>query len=192
MRLFIAINLPDETRQALSEAVAPLRAEGYPLRWVDPANYHLTLKFLGAVRDEQVPTVEEVTERVASQTPEFSLDIQGLGAFPTLRRPRVLWAGVVPTPALRCFKQDLEWALAEHGFERETRAFHPHITLGRAKDKEGAGAFRGLDESAGRIDVGHSVPVETVEVMRSRRAQDGSLYSVVRRSGLQVEAPRAS
>lgn len=192
MRLFVAINLPEDVREALHEEVAPLREEGYPVRWLPSENYHLTLKFLGPVRDERVGTVEQATERVAAQTPPFSLEIQGVGAFPSLRRPRVLWVGVAPTPALRCFKQDLEWALAEHDFERETRAFHPHVTVGRVKSDEGAGAFRGLDRRAGELAVRHTVPVQTVEVMRSRRSREGSRYTVVRSSPLRVEAPRAS
>lgn len=192
MRLFVAINLPEDAKEALREATAPLQDQGYPVRWVDPSHFHLTLKFLGPVREDRVPTVEQVTERVAGQTPAFSLDLEGVGAFPTLRRPRVLWVGVVPTPALRCFKQDLEWALAEHDFERETRAFHPHITMGRAKSDEGAGAFRGLDERARQLDVRCTVPVDTVEVMRSRRSREGARYTVVRSSPLAVGAPGAS
>lgn len=192
MRLFIAINLPEDVRNTIHEQVAPLREEGYPVRWIEAENYHLTLKFLGPVREEQVPTVERVAERVAGETPAFSLEVHGVGAFPTIRRPRVLWVGITPTPPLRCLKQDMEWALAEHGFERETRAFQPHITVGRVKSDDGAGAFRGLDERAGRLEISHSVPVASVEVMRSRRSRHGATYTVVSSSPLRVGASRAS
>jgi RNA 2',3'-cyclic 3'-phosphodiesterase len=179
MRLFIALNLPDEERVRIREAAAPLREADLPVRWIGHESYHLTLKFLGDVRSEMVPVVERVVGRVASSTRAFPITVKGFGAFPTIRRPRVLWVGVEPTPALRCLKQDLEWGLASHGFERETRAFHPHITLGRAGEREGAGAFRGLDELAAGLEFSTTVEVATVDVMRSHLARDGARYSVL-------------
>jgi 2'-5' RNA ligase len=129
-----------------------------------------------------------VIHRVAQQTKEFPLSINGFGAFPTIRRPRVIWIGAEPTPALRCLKQDLEWGLANHGFERETRAFHPHITLGRADEDEGAGAFRGLDELAAELSYKGKVPMRTVDLMRSQLGKQGTKYSVVSASPLKSGA----
>jgi RNA 2',3'-cyclic 3'-phosphodiesterase len=179
MRLFIALNLPEEERRRIQVAAEPLREAGLPVRWVDPDAYHLTLKFLGDVRAEMVPVIQRVLGRVAASTRAFPMTVGGFGAFPTIRRPRVLWVGVEPTPALRCLKQDLEWGLASHGFERETRAFHPHITLGRAGEKEGAGSFRGLDQLAAGLDYTGRVDVTTVDLMRSHLARQGARYSVL-------------
>ncbi|MBT8395505.1 MAG: RNA 2',3'-cyclic phosphodiesterase, partial [Gemmatimonadetes bacterium] len=142
MRLFIAINIPKKEREKIHRSARALRERDFPVRWVGPDSFHLTLKFLGEVRPEYTSGIEEVLGRVAGSTLAFPMDIGGFGAFPTIRRPRVIWVGVEPSPALRCLKQDLEWALSERGFERETRAFHPHFTLGRAKAEDGAGAFR--------------------------------------------------
>lgn len=191
MRLFIALNLPLKDRKKIYEAAAPLRDAGFPVTWLEPESYHLTLKFLGTVRSEAVPSVESVVDRVAGETKGFSMTIRGFGAFPTIRRPRVIWIGVDPTPALRCLKQDLEWGLASHGFERETRAFHPHITLGRAEEDRGAGVFRGLDELS--ADLGHKsvVPVKTVDVMRSQLSKKGQRYSVVRESQFKPSSKRS-
>ena len=141
MRLFIALNLPKKERQRIHRAARPLREGDLPVRWIDLDNIHLTLKFLGQVRPDRVPQVEEVIGRVASATKSFKVDFGGFGAFPTIRKPRVVWLGVDPSAELRCLKQDLEWALADLGFEAETRAFHPHLTLGRADPNDGAGAF---------------------------------------------------
>src|SRR5690606_28850714 len=109
MRLFIALNLPDKARQRLHSALAPLRDGGFPVRWTDPEDYHLTLKFLGEVRSEVIPVAERVIERVVRETREFPIAFGGIGAFPTIRLPSVVWIGVDPSPALRCLKQDLEW-----------------------------------------------------------------------------------
>lgn len=184
MRLFIALNLPAAERKRIHDAATQLREADFPVRWLEPESYHLTLKFLGNVRPDTVPILESVVERVAEATPDFPLAIRGFGAFPTIRRPRVLWVGVDPVPALRCLKQDLEWALADHGFERETRAFHPHITLGRADAEEGAGVFRGLDQMAADLKYKGKVQAGTVDLMRSHLSRKRPHYSVLRESPL--------
>jgi 2'-5' RNA ligase len=184
MRLFAAINLPKAERARIHAAAAPLRDSGMPVRWLPADSFHLTLKFLGEVRPDAVDSIKAVVDRVSSGTHAFELDLGGFGAFPTIRRPRVIWVGVDPSPALRCLKQDLEWALADLGFARETRAFHPHITLGRAEDGEGAGAFRGLDELAASLSYTGDVPAKKVDLMRSQLSRTGARYTVVHGSPL--------
>jgi RNA 2',3'-cyclic 3'-phosphodiesterase len=179
MRLFVALNLPKKERDRIHRAARPLRDREMPVRWVVPDNYHLTLKFLGEVRPERVGPIDRVLARVAGGCPCFTADLSAFGAFPSVRRPRVLWLGVEPTPALRCLKQDVEWGLAELGFERETRAFHPHLTLGRVEREKEAGAFRGLDVLVAEMSFSGSVAVRSVELMRSQTAKGGSQYSVV-------------
>ena len=174
MRLFVALNLPKAERKRIYSAAKPLREAGLPVRWTDPDNFHLTLKFLGEAR----PSAEALN-RVAEGTRPFEMDLGGFGAFPTIRRPNVIWVGADPSPALRCLKQDLEWALSDLGFERETRAFHPHITLGRIESEEGAGAFRGLDEMAAGLAYTGSVAVSKVDLMRSHLSRQGATYSAV-------------
>jgi 2'-5' RNA ligase len=179
MRLFIGLTFPKKLRQKIHRAARVLREEEMPVRWVDLENYHLTLKFLGEVRPEALPSIEAAMEKVASATARFSTECGVFGAFPTIRRPRMLWLGVGATAALRCLKQDLEWALGRCGFEAETRAFHPHITLGRADDRGGAGAFRGLDELVADMDFSFELKVRTIDLIRSRMSKDGARYSVV-------------
>lgn len=179
MRLFIALNLPKKLRTRIHRAAKPLRDEDMPVRWVDPEHYHVTLKFLGEVRRERVPGIEGGMARIAAETRAFDTGLAGFGAFPTIRRPRVIWLGVGANPELRCLKQDLEWTLGEVGFEAETRAFHPHVTLGRADGQGGAGAFRGLDELVAAMSFEGEVRVHTIDLMRSHLSKDGPLYSVV-------------
>ncbi len=120
-----------------------------------------------------------ILARVAAGSPPFVADLSGFGAFPTVRRPNVLWLGVEPTPALRCLKQDVEWGLGDAGFERETRAFHPHLTIGRVERENGAGAFRGLDEMLAEPPYAGSVQVKSVELMRSQTSRDGAQYTLL-------------
>lgn len=179
MRTFIALNLPSRERQRIHRAVRVLRERGLPVRWVDADNLHITLKFLGEVRPEGISDVEDAMARVGSSTGPFTLTLDGFGAFPTLRRPRVIWMGADATPELRCLKQDLEWALADRGFEAETRAFHPHLTLGRADPGDRAGAFRGFDDLLAGLRLTSRVEVRTVDLMRSQLSREGARYALV-------------
>lgn len=179
MRLFIALNLPKKERQRIHRAARPLRERELPVRWVDLDAFHVTLKFLGEVRPERIADVEGIMERVAAKTGPFQVSLGGFGAFPTLRRPRVLWLGVDASPELRCLKQDLEWGLSEVGFETETRAFHPHLTLGRADPADGAGAFRGLDALVADMTFQGTLNVRSIDLMRSHLSRSGARYSVL-------------
>lgn len=178
MRLFIALNLPKDEKKRIQGAVAPLREANLPVRWVDPDHYHVTLKFLGDVQPERADDIAGRLDEVASKTEPFTLEVGGFGAFPTIRRPRVIWLGVNASPALRCLKQDVEWALTDLGFERETQAFHPHLTLGRADAQGGAGVFRGLDEMAASLHYTGSFDVSVVDLMRSKLSKSGPVYTV--------------
>lgn len=179
MRLFIALNLPGRKRLRVHRSAEPLREQDLPVRWIEEDKLHVTLKFLGQVRAQKVPEVQRTMERVAGATRSFDIELGGFGAFPTIRRPQVLWLGVHASPELRCLKQDLEWGLGDCGFDPETRAFHPHVTLGRADEKGGAGAFRGLDEKVAGMEFRETIPVRTVDLMKSRLSKAGATYEVL-------------
>ena len=179
MRLFVGIKLPKKERTRIHRAARALRDENLPVRWVDPDNFHVTLKFLGEVRKEHMQAIEDAMTKVAAATKSFATDLSGFGAFPTIRRPGLIWLGVGANAELRCLKQDLEWALGDVGFEAETRAFHPHVTLGRADVAGGAGAFRGLDTLMANIDFVGDVKVRSIDLMRSQISKEGPRYSVV-------------
>ncbi len=179
MRLFVGINIPKKQRMRIHRSVRALREDGLPVRWIDPDMFHITLKFLGEVRRERVESIEQALARAASANRPFSVRITGFGAFPTVRRPRVLWIGVEATPEFRCMKQDLEWALGNVGFESETRSFHPHVTVGRADSSGGAGVFRGLDGQLAGLELEGEIRVHTLDIMRSHLSREGSRYSVL-------------
>ena len=188
MRLFIAINIPKKEKDRIHRAARGMRDRDFPVRWVKPELFHLTLKFLGDVQPESCSKIERAMEAVAGTTRAFLMEIGGFGAFPTIRRPNVLWVGVDASPALRCLKQDLEWALSEHGFERETRAFHPHFTLGRAASENGAGAFRGLDDLASEVNYEGEVKVWKTDLMESHLSSSGPRYEVL--SSFPLKGPK--
>ena len=179
MRILVALNLTKKEKGRVYKAARPLRDENLPVRWVEPDDYHITLKFLGETGDQSLGEIEQALNKVASSNGPICLELREFGAFPTIRRPSVLWIGAAPTPPLRCLKQDIEWALSDRGFERDTGAFHPHVTLGRADEADGAGAFRGLDQIAADLDYQGSTTVRRIDLMRSRPAKGGAHFSVL-------------
>lgn len=179
MRLFIALRPPKKERTRIYRAIQVLREKDYPVHWIDLENFHLTMKFLGNIGAEQVKLIEAAMSKVASQTRAFSINLAGLGAFPSIRYPRLIWLGIVASADLRGLKQDLEWALADCGFLSETREFHPHITLGRASQSDGAGSFRGLDDLVAELDYRSEIKVGEIDLIHSHLSKNGPPYSVI-------------
>lgn len=179
MRAFLALTLPKKERTRIYRSARHLRERELPVEWTEIEEYHVTLKSLGDVRGSRVDLVREVMAKVADSTAPFTARIGVFGAFPTIRLPEVLWVGVEASPELRCLKQDLEWGLAEHKFERETRAFHPHITLGRTEPDARAGSFRGLDDVVAELDHEGEFNVRHIDLIQSHRSKNGPRYSVV-------------
>lgn len=186
MRLFVAINLPDKLRDDIYEGVSALRQDGLPARWVDPESYHVTMKFIGDVRPEQKDAMAEMLRRTLSGYRPVEVGLEDVGAFPSLRRPRVIWLGITPTPQLRALKHDLEHAYARLGVERETRAFRPHLTLGRARNDAEAGDFRELESLSSEIEVEGGFTATHLDLMRSVRKSDGAVYHVESRVPLRA------
>lgn len=176
MRLFIAINFTAKDRQRIYNAPRKMRDAELPVRWVDTDQIHITMKFLGEVRPERVMEVNAAVARVAEKTRPFTITLQGAGAFPTMRRPKTIWLGVDASAELRCLKHDLEWELAPMGFQREVRAFHPHITVGRALKTARAGDFRGFETLVSEMKFHREVMVRTVDLMESHLSAKGARY----------------
>lgn len=178
MRCFVALSLNKKEKARIFRAAKILQELDMPVQWIDPDNYHINLKFLGDVPDDMIESVEQAIGRVALITRTLDIGVQGFGAFPTVRSPELIWIAVNPTPALRCLKQDLEWSLNKCGFKRETRAFQPHLTLGRTKGNDGAGSFRGFDEKAANIDYRSDFKIHKIDLMRSYISGSDTQYKI--------------
>ena len=137
-RTFLALNFSVAVTKKVAEEVerlkAPMSEAGFRVAWVPAANLHLTLKFLGSIGEELVEGVTGACRRVAARHQPIEAKAVGLGAFPSLQKPSVLWIGVDAPPALAALQRDLEAAMVELGFDKEERAYHPHLTVGRVKE----------------------------------------------------------
>lgn len=131
LRLFVAIDLPEDVRTLVEQGVAPLRERFPQARWVPTRNQHVTLKFLGTTWPRLVDQVIQTVGEVAGAHHALETRVAELGAFPSARRARVLWVGLDdPAGRLAAIASALDEALAEH-FRPEKRAFTPHLTVAR-------------------------------------------------------------
>ena len=169
IRLFVALQLPEEHRLLLSRLQG-----GLPnVRWVPLENMHLTLRFIGDIANNLAADLDE--ELAAVDADAFPLELQGVGHFDTRGTARALWAGVKLTPQLSALQARVEKAAVRAGLEPERRKFHPHVTLARLKDFP-------LDRLAGYLSdyAGLTAPSFTVarfSLMSSRLHKDGSIYT---------------
>lgn len=179
MRAFIAIDLEPGLKSALEALVRRLEATRADVRWARPGGTHLTLKFLGPIDDDQVGRVTTALEDVLRRHKPFDLRLEGTGAFPTERNPRVLWVGVTAGPELAELQEDLERALESEGFAREERPFKPHLTLGRVKGRDRLDRALAELEAHRRDDLG-GMTVRKVALFESRLHPQGAEYRIVR------------
>jgi 2'-5' RNA ligase len=136
IRTFIAFELPGHVTNAIHKIQEILKSYNFNVRWVRPENIHLTLKFLGNINPADVEIIGNIMGDTAEPYAPFSLKAKGLGVFPGLKRPRVIWIGISGQIELLVgLQQNLEEKLNTIGFSREKRPFKGHLTLGRVKGK---------------------------------------------------------
>lgn len=137
IRSFIGVDIGAAIRENAVALQERLARTGAGVKWVDPSSLHITLLFLGEVDDRDIMPIARAVESAARREAAFSLQIEGVGAFPTPRRPKVIWAGVGDgADALRRLYANIEAKLLELSvYRKEERSYTPHLTLGRAKSE---------------------------------------------------------
>lgn len=175
IRSFVALPLPDETRRALADLRAAAPA-GAPVRWVAAGSIHLTLKFLGEVEGERLDAARRALASFPWNLGAFAYTLAGVGGFPSLSRPRVLWVGVTEGAGRLVELADaVERALGPLGFPREERAFSPHLTIGRVKGPGPAGWATAFARAA-RFGP-EEVPATEVLLYESKLLPSGARYT---------------
>ncbi len=175
MRLFLAIDLPREVRQALGDLQDRTRRSCPGWRWVRPEGIHLTLRFLGEVGPADEARQRETWRRAVAGHAAVRFQVGGLGVFPGGGRPRVLWVGVKDASAggdLAALATSLEAAARELGFEPEERPFRAHLTLARA-EREG----RPIAPPPGGSPIAADVEADEVVLFRSELGPGGAKYT---------------
>ncbi|WP_439576310.1 RNA 2',3'-cyclic phosphodiesterase [Elioraea sp.] len=170
VRLFVALALPQELRERLQLLVMHRFAGA---KWVPPANYHLTLRFIGAVDNGRADDIDTSLSAISARG--FALTLAGVGAFEARGRANALWVGVEKNPALEHLRAKIESAVVRAGCEPERRRFSPHVTLARLDNPDPVklGEFlraHGLFRAA-------PVPVERFTLFSSHLARDQAHYT---------------
>ncbi len=177
MRCFVAVELEQAARDALTRLLRACRADGRDVTWTAPDKLHVTLRFLGEVEDAHLPAVCEIVQRVSASHSPFSIALTALGAFPSTSRPRVLWCGVSdPTRGCAAWAREAEPHFQSLGFAPETRDYHPHVTLGRARSPQGSSTLRRLLETPPEVEPWESF-VEEIVLFSSDMDRRGLVYT---------------
>ena len=179
-RVFCAIELPAEVRARLEDHVRRLRKEvpDAAASWSRVENIHLTLKFFSNVEVKRIEKISAASQRVVKEFMPFQIDVGQTGVFPRPSRPQVLWIGVSdPSRQLSALQEKFENECAAEGFEKEDRAYRPHITIARLRKPEGA---RSLAEAHLKLQFAPvEVEVKQIVLFRSELSPKGSKYTVI-------------
>jgi 2'-5' RNA ligase len=185
LRTFLAIDVGDAIQERCVALQEKLSASGARVKWVEPANIHLTLLFLGEVDERDLVPVCKATASVASRLIPFEVEVAGVGCFPDLARPRVVWGGVcLGREQLIALHDTLEPPLLELGcYRREDRPYIPHVTLGRVEGTGSSDRLRSALTRQAKWKGGEKRVVEVLIFSSELRSQ-GPVYTVLSRAVL--------
>ena len=182
VRTFIAIELDETINVALADLQRQLKAKvpQGSVRWVKPGGIHLTLKFLGDVPANRIEDVKRTLTQACAGFPAFTFSVGGLGCFPNLRRPRVVWVGVQEeSGTLAGLQKAIEDGMEKLGFAPEGRRFHAHLTLGRTQRRASSGDVRRLGRLVKESDIGQLGQMEAraISLIKSDLGPTGAVYT---------------
>ncbi len=183
IRAFIAIELPDEVKNDLSDLISRLKpGREKAVKWVNPNSIHLTLKFLGNIPEERIVDITHAIAKASSLTFPFNLELKGLGAFPNLKSPRVIWVGIGgEIPSVSNLQRQVDQSLVPLSHSPEKREFSPHLTLGRVRDKathkERSELGRAIESL--RIPRSSSFVVDRINLVQSTLTKNGAICNQI-------------
>lgn len=192
IRSFIALELSSEIYKNLGQLIANLK-KGVQFTsarpsWVNPESIHLTLKFLGNIEEAMIDPIAEVMTKAANETHPFTIRIRDLGVFPNPRQPRVLWCGMTKgEDQTISIQTKIDRGLATLGFEKETRPFHPHLTLARIKSLKGVSQLMDIVKTHQNSQVGEC-RIDRVILFKSELHPSGAVYTKLKEVLFQQEA----
>lgn len=181
-RVFVAVSLPTDIKQHIAALQKALRKTGIRASWTGPETMHLTLRFVGDVTDEQLTALREGLGRSLAECGAARLRVQGAGAFPNMRRPNVVWAGLEVTEGdLRALRAAVDNELRGLGLPEDNKPFRPHITIGRirpGRDTMAREAFAAAMGEAGEFNAGEFEATH-VSLFASELRSSGAVHTLL-------------
>lgn len=186
MRLFIAIELSDQIREALGQVEAHLKYAGADVKWVEKENIHLTLKFLGEVPEKKLDEAKTALDAACVGVRPFGITLKDIGAFPTMAAPRVIWVGLGEgTQESAGLAGRIDETFSKIDFSRETRAFAAHCTIGRVKSGKNRAALAAkMSDGSYQLSAISRQLVTSVTLFQSTLTPKGSMYAKLHTSQL--------
>jgi len=185
IRTFIAIELPAQLKQAADKLIVKLKAENSEIRWVRAANLHFTLRFLGEIEQNQVAQLADGIKNNLKDLQPFPLKLSGLGCFPNLKRPRVIWlGGDGDLETLNNLAFQIESACRVNGFGKADKPFSAHLTIGRINDPHGLESF--INRLSSVSFTSDEFEVHEVVVFKSDLSPRGPTYTALAKVELGV------
>jgi 2'-5' RNA ligase len=184
VRTFVAVEPPPSEQARLGSLEGDFSSHSSVLNWVSPGLIHITVRFLGNISASSVGLVQDAVRESAGRSHPFALRLTHIGAFPNERMPRIIWVGLAADDGLRALQElhaELENELAARRFPRDPRAFSPHITLARTRDRCSPAEHRALGETVAALkenpEVEGTFEVVRLTVMRSDLSPNGPVYT---------------
>ena len=176
IRCFVAVEIPESIQALMRPVQTHLQSQIRKASWTKPGNFHLTLKFLGDVRPEAINDISEAIQCVTDTHSPFSITFGGIGAFPNLARPRVIWMGIKQgASTVSRLAKAVNLELAHLGFSTDNR-FHPHLTLARLRTAMNLEPLKNILRKYDTID-GGSMRVNEIALMQSQLHPNGAIYT---------------
>jgi 2'-5' RNA ligase len=187
IRAFIAIELPDSIKSMIGRVQQELKSLRLKAKWVRAENIHLTLKFLGDIDAGDIDNIGGAMADAAADSAPLALKIGGIGFFPDIKRPRVVWVGLGgEIPNLLNLQRNLEDRLATVGFAKEKRSFKAHLTLGRIRQAANPDTVRRIIKEY--IELGdHQFIADRITLIKSVLKPSGAVYSPLKQTELRNE-----
>jgi RNA 2',3'-cyclic 3'-phosphodiesterase len=178
IRTFIAISTSTEVQQHIAELQTKLKETQADVKWDSQNKFHITLKFLGNVEESKLELLSAEISKAIQPFSQFTLEYESLGVFPNIYNPSIVWIGIKPNQVISDLQSAIETICLECGFSKESRAFHPHITLGRVHGN------RNLVYLTDAIKTITFEPIKSlcseVLLMKSNLLPSGSVYSILK------------
>jgi len=179
IRTFIAIELPEQVKDQIRIEYLKLNSTDASIRWVKPKNLHLTLKFLGDIEEEKLKEVENSVTESVSPYNKLNLSLKGLGFFPDIKRPKVIWKEVAgDIDELLSLAESIEKNMTRIGFSAELRKFSPHITIGRIKKIKRREIDTILEMASDSEEV--EFIAQNVKIIRSELIPGGAVHTTLK------------
>lgn len=189
MRVFVAIELPPEIKDYLAKVQVKLKTANADVKWVNPQNIHLTLKFLGEIDEKQLMEISRILEDTARDRSQFHIRLASFGAFPNIKSCRVIWVGIDKGDAeTKEIAKDLEREIEKIGIPKEERAFSSHITIGRMRSSLNRQKLTQALEKLASDSEGFPAesPVTKITLYKSTLTPQGPIYKILKEVNLKT------